>query len=282
MIIYNWYYHLYMEQYKELVQKILKDGVRKESRTGVDTYSLSGEKFEHDMGDGFPLLTTKKVLYRLVSSELEFFIKGITDKKWLQERKNHIWDEWCSRSIIPYGHDEETKQRMREERDLGPIYGFQWRNFGAEYFGYDHDYSEDGIDQLQELVDELIINPNDRRMIVSAWNPLQNDQMALPPCHYGFQVLTRDDKLDLIWHQRSVDTMVGLPFNIASYATLLHLLAKGSGFNEGKLIGNLGDVHIYENHVSGAKEQISRQVYNLPKIETKKFGNIKIVKLLIM
>ena len=274
MIIYNYYYCLFMEQYQQLVKKILNEGVRKENRTGVDTYSLSGEKFEHDMSKGFPLLTTKKIPYRLISSELEFFIKGITDKNWLQERNNHIWDEWCSPSIIPYGHDKETKQRMKEERDLGPIYGFQWRNFGAEYFGYDHDYSEDGIDQLKELVDKLIMDPSDRRMIVTAWNPRQIFDMALPPCHYQFQVLTRNDKLDLIWSQRSVDTMLGLPFNIASYATLLHLLAKGSGFNEGKLIGFLGDVHIYENHVEGAEEQISRETYNLPKIKTENFNSI--------
>ena len=263
-----------MEQYQELVKKIILDGVKKENRTGVDTYSLSGEIFEHNMNDGFPLLTTKKVPYRLVSSELEFFIKGITDKKWLQDHNNHIWDGWCSPKIVAYGHDEETKQKMLQERDLGPIYGFQWRNFGAEYFGYDSNYSEDGSDQLQELIDKLIMNPNDRRMIVTAWNPIQISDMALPPCHYQFQVLTRADKLDLMWSQRSVDTMLGLPFNIASYATLLHLLAKGSGFNEGKLTGFLGDVHIYENHVDGAKEQLSRKPYSLPQIETKNFTSI--------
>ncbi len=263
-----------MEEYHELVKKILMDGIKKENRTGIDTYSLSGEIFEHDMRNGFPLLTTKKIPYRLISSELEFFINGITDKRWLQENNNHIWDEWCSPKVVPYDHDEETKRRMKEERDLGPIYGFQWRNFGAEYQGYGHDYSNEGIDQLKELVDKLIMSPNDRRMIVSAWNPQQINEMALPPCHYQFQVLTRDDKLDLMWSQRSVDTMLGLPFNIASYATLLHLLAKESGFNEGKLTGFLGDVHIYENHVEGAKEQINRNFFTLPKIKTNNFTSI--------
>lgn len=252
----------------------MRDGIYKSNRTGINVRSISGGIFKHDMADGFPLLTTKKIPYRLISSELEFFIKGITDKKWLQDRNNHIWDEWCSPLKVSYGHDQETKEAMMKERDLGPIYGFQWRNFNADYHGYDHDYSNDGVDQLATLVNTLKTNPSDRRMIVSAWNPQQIDQMALPPCHYQFQVLVRQNKLDLMWSQRSVDTMLGLPFNIASYATLLHLLAKESDLEGGELTGFLGDVHIYENHVSGALKQLEREPMSLATIETNRFNSI--------
>jgi thymidylate synthase len=230
--------------------------------------------FEHDMANGFPLLTTKSVPFRLVASELEFFIKGITDKKWLQERKNHIWDEWCSPDAVPYGHDEKTKQKMKEERELGPIYGFQWRNFGAGYVSMDKLPSGNGVDQLKNVVEMLKKNPSDRRMIVSAWNPVDLPHMALPACHYGFQVTVINRKLNLLWSQRSVDTALGLPFNIASYALLLHLLAKEGGFSEGKLVGFLADTHIYLNHVEGLREQLQRNPMPLPKLETKKFKSI--------
>lgn len=230
--------------------------------------------FEHDMSEGFPLLTTKKLYFKGIKSELEFFIKGLTDKRWLQERENHIWDEWCNPKKVPYGNDEESKRKMKEGIDLGPIYGFQWRHWNAEYDGFDKDYSGKGIDQLEKIVNTLKKNPNDRRMIVSAWNPEQISEMALPPCHYGFQVTVIKDKLNLLWNQRSVDTMLGLPFNIASYGLLLHLLAKESGFKEGKLIGFLGDVHIYKNHLEGAKEQLKREPFSLPTIQTKNFSSI--------
>ena len=263
-----------MRDYLSIVRNILVTGDYKENRTGVPTYSIAGAMFEHDMSDGFPLLTTKSVSLRLVASELEFFIKGLTDKNWLQERNNHLWDEWCWQLKVPYGHDKETQQKMFEERDLGPIYGFQWRHFDAEYDGFDKDYSKQGIDQLENLIDTLKTNPNDRRMLVSAWNPNQVDEMALPPCHYGFQVTVTDDKLNLMWNQRSVDTALGLPFNIASYGLLLHLLAKETGFEEGHLVGFLGDTHIYENHVENLKKQLSRVPKDLPSIETENFTSI--------
>ncbi|MDP3990577.1 MAG: thymidylate synthase [archaeon] len=263
-----------MEQYLNLVKDILKTGERKENRTGIDTYLVSGRIFKHDMKKGFPILTTKRVPFQLVKSELEFFIKGLTDKRWLQERKNKIWDEWCNPKKVPYAHDEESKNRMMQENDLGPIYGFQWRHFGAEYKGPDADYSGQGIDQLATLVETLKNNPNDRRMIVNSWNPAQLSQMALPPCHYGFQVTTSEGKVNLLWNQRSVDTMLGLPFNIASYGLLLHLLAKESGLEEGILTGFLADVHIYENHFEGAKEQLSRKPGELPRIDTESFSSI--------
>ena len=263
-----------MRQYLNIVQRILEEGERKQNRTGVDTLALAGCMFEHDMAEGFPLLTTKQMAWKSVRVELEGFLKGITDKKWYQDRRCNIWNEWCNPKKVPYGHDDETKKKMMGERDLGPIYGFQWRHFGAPYENYDTDYSDKGVDQLEKIVSTLKSNPNDRRMIVSAWNPSALGEMALPPCRYAFQVTAINGKLNLLWDQRSVDTMLGLPFNIASYGLLLHLLAKESGLQEGRLIGFLGDTHIYENHVEAAKEQLKREPYNLPKIETEGFSSI--------
>jgi thymidylate synthase len=265
-----------MQEYLKIVKNIMENGTKKEDRTGTGTLAIAGAMFEHDMSKGFPLLTTKKVPFRLVASELEFFIKGITDKNWLKEKNNHIWDEWANPKKAAYGHDEETKKNMAEERDLGAIYGFQWRHWNAPYGGHIFRCEGAGIDQLKKIVEKLKSDPSDRRMIVSAWNPSMLDQMALPPCHYGFQVTVIDGKLNLLWNQRSVDTMLGLPFNIASYALLLHLLAKETGLREGRLIGFLADTHIYLNHLEGAKEQLSRDPnkYSLPKIETENFTSI--------
>lgn len=263
-----------MKSYLNIVKDILNKGIRKQNRTGVDAITLPGMMFEHDMSSGFPLLTTKSVPFRLVASELEFFIKGITDKKWLQDRNNHIWDEWCNPEIVPYGHDADTKEKMKSERDLGPVYGFMWRNFGKQYTSYNYEPIGYGIDQLKNLVNKLKSDPSDRRMIVSAWNPLDFKRMALPPCHYAFQVTVIGDQLNLLWNQRSVDVALGLPFNIASYGLLLHLLAKESGFKEGKLVGFLADTHIYVNHIDGLKVQLEREQYSLPTIRTDKFSDI--------
>lgn len=265
-----------MDAYLDIIKKIFEKGEWKDNRTGVKTLAIAGAMFEHDMKGGFPLLTTKKTPFKLVASELEFFIKGLTDKKWLQERNNHIWDEWASPKLAPYGHSQEAKKKMFEEQDLGPIYGFQWRHFNAPYEKFDSNYEGKGIDQIKRIVEKLKTDPNDRRMIVSAWNPQQFGEMGLPPCHYAFQVTVINNKLNLLWNQRSVDTMLGLPFNIASYALLLHLLAKESGFEEGKLVGFLADVHIYENHVEGAKEQLTRDTnkYKLCKIKTEPFTSL--------
>ncbi len=265
-----------MKSYLDLVRRILETGEEKMDRTGVGTRVVAGAYFEHNMQTGFPLLTTKKMPFKVIASELEFFIKGKTDKQWLIDRGNHIWDEWCSPTKVPYGHDETTKEKMKAERDLGPIYGFQWRHFGAPYHGYDADYTGIGVDQLQRLIDTLKTNPNDRRMIVNAWNASSLKEMALPPCHYSFQVVVVQNRLNLLWNQRSVDTMLGLPFNIASYALLLHLLCLETGFEEGKLVGFLADTQIYLNHLEGAQEQITRDPskYPLPKIVTKNFTSI--------
>ena len=264
-----------MIAYKQVVRRVLNEGKIKENRTGVNTLALAGAMFEHDMAKGFPLLTTKFVPFNLVASELEFFVKGITDKKWLQDRNNRIWDEWCSPTKVTYGHDKETKKKMMEEMDLGPIYGFQWRNFGN---GYQTPRSTTpdgaGVDQLKELVTTLKTNPDSRRMVVSAWNPIDLKDMALPPCHYSFQVTIINGKLNLLWNQRSVDVALGLPFNIASYGLLLTLLARESGYRPGTLIGFLGDAHIYENHIKGLKDQLERLPKVLPFIRTRDFESI--------
>ncbi|MDR1836191.1 MAG: thymidylate synthase [Treponema sp.] len=260
-----------MKAYLDIVQKILACGFRKINRTGVDALTIAGAMFEHDMAEGFPLLTTKKVPFRLVASELEFFIRGITDKEWLRGQNNHIWDEWCSPDAVPYGNDKQTKSMMKNERELGPIYGWQWRNFGAKYSAFNIPHEGQGFDQLQQIVNTLKSDPNSRRMVVSAWNPIDLSRMALPPCHYAFQVTVIDGKLNLLWNQRSVDAALGLPFNIASYGCLLHLLAKEARLGEGRLIGFLGDVHIYVNHIDAIKEQTARPPKTLPRIKTGNF-----------
>lgn len=265
-----------MKEYLDIVRRVLDAGEQKSTRQGTDALVIAGAMFEHDMSKGFPLLTTKKTPFKLVASELEFFIQGLTDKQWLQEKNNHIWDEWAHPKKAPYGHDADSKKRMLEERDLGPIYGFQWRHFNAPYVSWDSDYTGQGIDQLKQVIETLKTNPTDRRMIVMAWNPVALPEQGLPPCHYGFQVTVIGKKLNLLWNQRSVDVMLGLPFNIASYALLLHLLAKEAGLEEGRLIGFLADTHIYVNHMDGAKEQLTRDPnrYPLPRIQTPSFTSI--------
>lgn len=263
-----------MKAYLDIIKKVKKNGTLRSSRTGIDTYAIAGTLFEHGMADGFPLVTTKKVPFRLVASELEFFIKGITDKEWLKERDNHIWDEWCSPDKVAYGNDEETKKKMLDERELGPVYGWQWRNFGSNYMGFYNKPNGDGVDQLKNLVETIKTDPDNRRMIVTAWNPKDQSSMALPPCHYSFQVTVIDGKLNLMWNQRSVDVALGLPFNIASYGLLLHLLAKETNLKEGRLVGFLADTHIYVNHMDGIKEQLKRKPVSLPTIKTSNFKSI--------
>ena len=263
-----------MKAYLDIVQRVLKEGEISPNRTGTDATSVPGALFEHDMSRGFPLLTTKKTVFRLVASELEFFIKGVTDKNWLRDRNNHIWDEWCSPDKVSYSHERESLEKMKCERELGPIYGWQWRNFGARYVAYDTPPEGDGMDQLKILVDTLKTDPTNRRMVVSAWNPTDFHRMALPPCHYGFQITVSAGKLNLLWNQRSVDVALGLPFNIASYALLLHLIAKEAGLQEGKLIGFLADTHIYVPHFAGMEIQLGREPLPLPIVKTEKFTSV--------
>jgi len=263
-----------MEEYLDIVKTVLSNGFEKKDRTGVGTIAVAGAMFEYDMADGFPLLTTKSVPFRLVASELEFFIQGITDKTWLLNHNNHIWDEWCSPEKVPYSHDKRVQEQMMVEPELGPIYGWQWRNFGADYVAYDQIARGEGIDQLKKVVETLKNDPSDRRMLVSAWNPVDIHQMALPPCHYGFQITVINNRLNLLWNQRSVDVALGLPFNIASYGLLLHLLAKEGDFEEGKLVGFLADTHIYTNHIDGLEEQLRRNPLPKPTITTENFSSI--------
>jgi len=258
-------------EYFRIVNDILTNGKVKKNRTGVDCLTIAGAMFQHDMSDGFPLLTSRKMPFKSTKVELEFFIKGLRSKKWLQERGCHYWDGWCNPQKVPYANDEETKKKMAAEDDLGLIYGAQWVDFHDPAYPWGGDMR---VNQLKNIVDTLKSNPDDRRMICNAWNPLALNQMALPPCHYSWQVTVIDGYLNLAWNQRSVDTYLGLPANISSYALLLHLLAKESGLKEGKLIGFLMDIHLYSNHFLQAKELLNRKTYQLPTIKTDKFTSI--------
>ena len=283
-----------MQAYLDILDNIMTNGKDlRMNRTGVPDIGLSaGAVFEHDMSTGFPLVTTKKMGLKNIATELEFFLNGITDKKWLQDRKCHIWDEWANpvkveqkysiaTSKLPNLTDTEKTQIlnsiMDSERDLGPIYGFQWRHFGGEYVWEENRINKNptdnfnpntpGIDQVKVAIEKLKNNQNDRRILVSAWNPVVIPQMALPPCHVMHQLVVRDGKLSLIWTQRSCDMFLGVPYNIASYALLLLLYAKESGLKPGTLKGELHDAHIYQNHIPQVREQLSRHPYPLPTVE---------------
>ena len=301
------------EQYRGLLAEILYNGKEKSDRTGTGTLSRFGHQFRHKMKDGFPLLTTKKMAIKSIMTELKWFLKGDTNIKYLVENGCNIWNGDAYKNYINNTNEfkgnwpdtmEEYIERIKTDNkfadrwgELGPIYGAQWKKW-------------DGIDQIQEVINTLKTNPDSRRMLVSAWNVNYLDKMTLPPCHYGFQVYTRELNLDeridyyngnsdplnrssdyfhehmgvygiprraisLSWNQRSVDTFLGLPFNIASYAMLLSLIAKEVNMIPEELIGNLGDVHLYKNHIEQAKEQISREPKpHLPKL---KLGKIDIL-----
>jgi thymidylate synthase len=314
------------KQYTDLLQTILEHGVGKKDRTGTGTKSIFGYTIRHNMKDGFPLLTTKKMPFKTIVTELLWFLQGNTNIKYLVDNNCHIWDGDAFKNYVntykgnfPMGMEEfiETIKTNGEfaERwgELGPIYGKQWRAWKQEdVFGWGYKEGEVLIDQIQNLINELKTNPDSRRMMVNAWNVGELDQMVLPPCHYGFQVYTRElhwgeraetvgfmegtkeglrrswldhpnkekypfsknqtleDMLDirgcptraisLMWNQRSVDTFLGLPFNIASYGLLLEIIAKEVNMVPDQLIGNLGDVHLYSNHIDAAKEQIGREL----------------------
>lgn len=252
------------ENYLNLLNNTLEKGKIKENRTSVSCITTTPTMIQHDMSKGFPLLTTKKMALKTMATELEFFIKGYTDKKWLKDRKCNIWNPWCNPMKMPDNLSEEERKAFQEqENDLGYIYGYQWRNFNSQ-----------GHDQLKETVYKLKNNPNDRRMVVSSWNPLQFHQMALPPCHMMWGVQILDNELNLWWVQRSVDEFLGLPFNLASYGLLLKLLSLESNFKEGILTGFLVDNHIYYNHVNQVKTQLERKPYELPDLEIPDFNNI--------
>ena len=282
------------QDYQQLLMDIMANGVEKEDRTGTGTVSVFGRQIRHNMQDGFPLLTTKKMAVKSIMTELKWFLKGDTNIKYLVDNGCNIWNGDAYKAYkTKYGYDDIdaplsmgefiTKIKTDDEfaidnGDLGPIYGHQWRHWTVkEDDSYDGEYV--WVDQIKNLINDLKTNPDSRRLMVSAWNPGDQPEMALPPCHYGFQVYTRPSTreeeianpgkhrvVSLMWNQRSVDTFLGLPFNIASYGMLLELIAKECNMIPGELIGNLGDVHLYKNHIKQAKTQCSRQSYNLPKL----------------
>ena len=340
------------KQYQALLQDILDNGVTKQDRTGTGTISVFGRQIRHKMSEGFPLLTTKKMAWKTMVTELLWFLRGDTNIKYLVDNDCHIWDgdaykkfvnrfEWKSNGtrLVPNGNlgelNENGELLSKEEfinkiktddefakkwGELGPIYGKQWRSWIHHYpktypevSQYEQYIGVKTIDQIANLINELKTNPDSRRLLVSAWNVGELDSMVLPPCHYGFQVYTRELSYDerfriayknlelrkaleseskmlhypdghnkvmndaniptraisLMWNQRSVDTFLGLPFNIASYGLLLEIIAREVNMVPDQLIGNLGDVHLYSNHIEQAKEQMGRAPYELPKLKIK-------------
>jgi len=295
------------KQYQDLLQDILNSGVEKKDRTGTGTISLFGRQLRHKMSEGFPLLTTKKMAIKSIMTELKWFLKGDTNIKYLVDNGCNIWNGDAYKNYKTNGGKLETQKEFIEKikgcddfaskwGELGPIYGHQWRDWTVE-----SGYKNQWVDQIKVLISNLKENPDSRRLMVSAWNVGELHEMTLPPCHYGFQVYTRELNLDeridwvnnnslskssdwlegqldaldvpkramsLSWNQRSVDTFLGLPFNIASYAMLLSLLADEVNMVPEELIGNLGDTHLYLNHIEQAKEQISRDPKpHLPKLK---------------
>ena len=230
-----------MKQYLDLLQRIVNEGTRKEDRTGTGTLSVFGHQMRFNLEEGFPLLTTKKLHLKSIIYELLWFLKGDTNVKYLQENGVRIWNEWAD-----------------ENGELGPVYGHQWRSWP--------DYNGGHIDQIQDIVNALKNNPDSRRMIVSAWNVAEVDQMALPPCHCLFQFYVANGKLSLQLYQRSADTFLGIPFNIASYALLTMMMAQVSGLKPGDFIHTTGDTHLYLNHLEQAKEQLKRTPRTLPRM----------------
>ena len=244
-----------MKAYLELLQHVVERGKPRGDRTGTGTRSVFGYQLRVDLAEGFPLLTTKKVHLKSIVNELLWFIHGETHVEWLQQRGVTIWDEWAT--------PEQTARFGREAGDLGPVYGHQWRNFGATRLP-DGSYARDGVDQLANVVAEIRRNPESRRLIVSGWHPGEADQVALPPCHTLFQFYVDDGKLSCQLYQRSADVFLGVPFNIASYALLTMMIAQVTGLGVGDFVHTFGDVHLYNNHVEQAALQLSRVPRPLP------------------
>jgi thymidylate synthase len=306
------------KQYQSLLQDIIDNGVEKQDRTGTGTVSVFGRQIRHKMSEGYPLLTTKKMAFKTMVTELLWFLRGDTNIKYLVDNNCHIWDGDCYKafkstfspmpgiqSSLPSQEEFIDKIKTNDKfakrwGELGPIYGKQWRSWSPVA----GDINKGGKDQIKELIKHLKENPDSRRLMVSAWNVGELDEMVLPPCHYGFQVYTRElseqERMDLynksnwnkdifpsdvsgwnrlldsyniptraislMWNQRSVDTFLGLPFNIASYGLLLEIIAKEVNMIPDELIGNLGDIHLYSNHIEQAKEQLTREPMKLPKL----------------
>ena len=230
-----------MRQYLDLVQRVLDDGVEKSDRTGTGTLSVFGHQLRFDLSAGFPLVTTKKIHTKSVIGELLWFLRGDTNVGWLQERGISIWDEWAD-----------------ERGDLGPVYGYQWRSWPTP--------TGEHIDQIAQVLDQIRTNPDSRRHIVSAWNVADIPQMALAPCHTLFQFYVADGRLSCQLYQRSADVFLGVPFNIASYALLTHMVAQVTGLEVGDFVHTLGDAHLYLNHLDQARTQLAREPRDLPEL----------------
>jgi len=240
-----------MKQYQDLLKKIMDEGIDRPDRTGVGSRAIFGQSMRFNMADGFPAMTTKKLAFETMKAELIWFLSGSSDNKILNEMGCHIWD---GNSNADY-----WKPKAKFEGDLGRVYGVQWRSWKSPY-------TDVPIDQISNAIEQLKKNPGDRRIIVTAWNPAELDMMALPPCHMFFHFFSVEGKLSLLMYQRSCDTFLGVPFNIASYALLLHMVAQVTGLVPWEFVHILGDTHIYLNHFEQVKEQIAREPYPLPKI----------------
>ena len=243
------------QAYLDLLQHVMTNGTEKGDRTGTGTLSHFGAQLRFDLADGFPLLTTKKVHFKSIVYELFWFLSGSTHVDYLQQNNVRIWNEWATA--------DQTACFNRPAGDLGPIYGHQWRNYGATK-REDGSYDNDGVDQITEVIEQIKTNPNSRRLIVSGWNPKEADQVALPPCHTLFQFFVADNKLSCQLYQRSADLFLGVPFNIASYALLTHMVAQVCGLEVGEFVWTGGDCHIYQNHREQVELQLTRSLYELP------------------
>lgn len=252
-------------QYLEAINRIIEHGTERGDRTGVGTKSIFGMQFRYSLRDVFPLLTTKRVFWRGVAEELLWFIKGSTNANLLAEKNVRIWDANGSRAFL-----DNLGFTDREEGDLGPVYGFQWRHFGAEYKDMHADYTGQGVDQLQQVIDTIKNKPNDRRIIMCAWNPKDLPLMALPPCHAFVQFFVADGELSCQLYQRSADMGLGVPFNIASYALLTYMIAHVTGLKPGDFVHTTGDTHVYLNHIEPLKEQLQREPRDFPKLVIKR------------
>lgn len=248
-----------MKAYLDLLRNVLENGEDRSDRTGVGTRGIFGAQIRFDLSEGFPLVTTKKVHTRSIIQELLWFIGGHTDNAWLQERGVTIWDEWSTA--------EQCARFGRAEGDLGPIYGHQWRNFGATK-NSDGTFARNGVDQIANLIDEIKRNPASRRLIVSGWNPGEADKVALPPCHTLFQFYVgKNGKLSCQLYQRSADLFLGVPFNIASYSLFTHMIAQVCGLGVGDFVHTFGDAHIYNNHFEQVNRQLAREPRALPTLK---------------
>lgn len=257
-------------QYLNLIEKIIKNGVQRGDRTGTGTLSIFGAQMRYSLDNlTFPLLTTKRVFWRGVAEELLWFVSGSTSAKELQDKNIRIWDGNSTREFL-----DKRGLKEREVGDLGPVYGFQWRHFGAHYKTMHDNYDGEGVDQLMECIRQIKNNPTSRRIVMSAWNPADLKQMALPPCHMFVQFYVANDKLSCQMYQRSADMGLGVPFNIASYALLTRLMAQVCGLGAGEFVHTIGDAHVYLNHVEPLKEQLKRKPFEFPilKINPNKTG----------